>query len=285
MKILAAIDGSDAAFNAFRSACKIAQKTYSSITVFYVNKGDEYTPEETGLISLKEKISDELENRGQEVIQQAYSIAKGYDVSVEGILSYGLPVPEILKYVDAHGIIKLIAMGHSSKGKGAQEFVESTTKSVVAQSRTPVFVTSSVIDIRRILIAVDNSEVSKKAVTIGGRFAKLLEAEIGIVFFVPDAEAMISEYKMIADVPNIERHINAAERELKTIIEQAASTAQDILKSMDVKASSIVNRGSSDDIISEAKNYDLLIAGVKSKPGRVMNRLLDAHGISAIFVQ
>src|SRR5512139_924517 len=121
MKILSAIDGSDAAFNAFRAACSIAQKTYSYITAFYVNKGEEYTPEETGWISLKEKISDELENVGQGVLQKAYAIGKEYGVSLEGILSYGIPATEIIKYVSAHGIIKLIAMGHSSKGKGAQE--------------------------------------------------------------------------------------------------------------------------------------------------------------------
>ncbi|MBI5408987.1 MAG: universal stress protein [Nitrospirae bacterium] len=285
MKILSAIDGSDAAFNAFSSACKIAQKTYSYITVFYVNKGEEYTTEETGWISIREKISNELESKGQEVIQKAYDIAKAHDVSMEGILSYGVPATEILKYVKAHGIIKLIAMGHSSKGKSAQEFVESTTKSVVVQSRTPVFVTSSSVDIRRILIAVDNSEVSKKAVAFGGRFAKSLEAEIGIVSFIPDTEAIISEYKLIAEVPNIERHIDSSEKALKEIMEQAVSTAKDVLNSLDVKASSIIKRGRSDEIILEAKNYDLLIAGVKSKPGRLTNKLLDSHDINAIFVQ
>lgn len=285
MKILAAVDGSEDAFNAFRSACLIARKTYSYITVFYVNKGDEYTPEETGWISLKEKIADELEHKGQEVIQKAYDIGREYGVSLEGILTYGIPAAEILKYSEAHGIIKLITMGHSGKGKGAQEFVESPTKNVVLQSATPVFVTSSVVDIRKILIAVDNSEVSKKAIAFGGRFAKSLEAEIGVLSFLPDPEAMISEYKMIADVPNIDKHINATEREMKEIIERAVSMAKDLLNTMDVRATTIVKKGSPDGIISEAGNYDLLIAGVKSKPASLTNKLLNAHDINVIFVQ
>lgn len=91
MKILAAVDGSDAAFHAFRSACRIAQKTFSTIVAFYVNKGEEYTPDETGWISLTEKIADELETLGHEVIRKTYNIGREFDVSVEGTMSYGLP--------------------------------------------------------------------------------------------------------------------------------------------------------------------------------------------------
>ncbi|MFA6056544.1 MAG: universal stress protein, partial [Thermodesulfovibrionales bacterium] len=199
-------------------------------------------------------------------------------------------VAEILKYVNAHGIIKLIAMGHSSKGRGAQEFVESTTKNIVVQSRVPVFVTSSEINIRNILIAVDDSEVSRNAAGFGGRLAKSLGADIGIISFVPDAEAMISEYRLIAEVPNIERHIEASEKTLKEIIDRSEEAAIKILNSMDIRASSIVRKGYADAIISEVKNYDLLIIGIKgealqNKPGRIAGKILNTHEINTVFVQ
>ena len=290
MKILVALDGSVAAFNAMRSACKIASVTGSFITALYVNKGEEYAPEETEWISIKERISKELETFGHEVIHKAYAIGKEFDVPVEGTISDGVPAQEISKYVNAHGIIKLIAMGHSSKGRGTQEFVESTTKKVVVQSRVPVFVTSSEINIRNILIAVDDSEVSRKATDFGGRLAKALGADLGIISFVPDIEAMISEYRLIAEVPNIERHIEASEKTLKEILERSSAAAINILKSLDISAASIVKKGQSDDIISEVKNYDLLIIGVKGetsqkKPGRIANKILNSHEISSIFVQ
>jgi len=38
MKILAALDGSDAAFNAMKSACRIASKTGSYVTAFPLHK-------------------------------------------------------------------------------------------------------------------------------------------------------------------------------------------------------------------------------------------------------
>lgn len=290
MKILVALDGSDAAFNALRSACSLAAKTSSYVTAFYVNKGTEYSPEETAWTSIKERIAKELESFGDEVMRKAYRIGKEFGAQLEGVVSSGVPVQEINKYVDAHGIIKLIAMGHSSKGRGAQEFVESTTKNIVATSRVPVFVTSAELNIRNILIAVDDSEVSKKVAGFGGRLARSLGASLGIISFVPDTEAMIEEYRLIAEVPNIERHIEASEKTLAEIIERATTAATDILRTMEVSVSSIVKKGYSDEIISEMKQHDLLIIGIKGepsqkKPGRIVNRLLNSHEISTIFVQ
>lgn len=291
MKILVALDGFDAAFNALRSACHIAQKTYSQITAFYVNKGQEYTAEETGWVSLTEKISAELETLGHKVINKAYEIGKSFGVPVEGIISYGIPASELLKYTDAHGIIKLIAMGHSSKGKGTQEFVESTTRIIAARSRAPVFITSSEIDIRKILIAVDNSEVSGRVASFGGNFAKLLGAELSIISVVPDAEAMISEYRQIAEVPNIERHIKESEKDLNEIAERAIFKATAALNSMGIDAATMIKKGNpSEEIIAEAGYYDLLVVGAKQKPAheklsRIANKLFNSQTINTIFVQ
>ena len=290
MKILVALDGSDAAFNSMRSACRIAAKTSSYITAFYVNKGTEYSPEETGWTSIKERIASELESFGHEVMQKAYAVGKEFDVDVEGLVSYGIPAQEITKYVDAHGIIKLVTMGHSSKGRGTQEFVESTTKKIVTTSKVPVFVTSTEINISNILIAVDDSEVSKKVAWFGGSLARSLGASLGIISFVPDTEAIIDEYRLIAEVPNIERHIEASEKTLAEIIERATTAATDILNSMDIRVSSIVKKVKSDEIISEMRDHDLLIVGVKGRPSqkklsRITNKILNSHEISTIFVQ
>lgn len=290
MKMLVALNGSDAAFNALKSACRLALRTRSYITAFYVNKGVEYSPEETGWTSVRERLAGELETFGHEVIHKAYQIGKEFDVPVEGIISEGIPTQEILKYATAHGIIRLIAMGHSSKGRGASEFVESTTKNIVVQANVPVFVTSSEIDIKSILVAVDDFEFSGKAVEFGGRLAKSLGAEIGIISFVPDTMAMISEYRLIAEVPNIEKHIEASEKSVRETIERATTTAKNILSSMDITASLIIKRGQADDIITEMKNYDLLVIGLKDgssqkRLSRIANKLLNSHEINTILVQ
>jgi len=290
MKILVALDGSDAAFNAMRSACRIALKTSAYIAAFYVNKGVEYSPEETEWTSIRERIARELETSGHEVIRKAYEIGKNFGVPVEGIISDGVPAPQILGYANAHGIIKLIAMGHSSKGRSAQEFVESTTKSVAARAMTPVFVTSSEIDIRRILIAVGNSAVARNVATFGGQLAKSLGAELNVIAYVPDAEAMINEYRLIADVPNIEKHIEASEKDLKEMLERALAATTAVLDSVGVKASTVIKKGQADDLILEAQRYDVLVLGLRGDPAhsrldRIASKVLVSPSLNTVFVQ
>lgn len=290
MKILVALDGSDAAYNALGSACYIAAKAGFSVVAFYTNKGDLYSPEETGWSSIKERITKELADYGHEVIRRAYDIGRERDVPVEGMVADGIPADEILKYITTHGIIKLVAMGHSSKGRGTQEFVESTTKNILVEASVPVLVTSSDIQIRKILIAVDDSEISRRVTRFGGSFAKSLGADLGLISTVPDIEAMIHEYRMIAEVPNIEKHIETSERKLNEIIEKALSQAKDILHGMDIRPDSIVKKGQPDEIVSEAGNYDLLIFGLKNdssprKIGKIANKLLNNHSVNTIFMQ
>src|SRR5512139_1810244 len=263
MKILAAVDGSDAAYNALRSACMLAGKLSATVTAFYVNKGEEYTPDETGSLSLKERITEELEARGQEAIRMSLAIGRTFDVAVEGVMSYGIPADEILNFVEAHGIIKLIAMAHSSMGRGAQEFVESPTRAVVTRSRNPVLVTDRAVAIRRILIAVDNSDATRQVALFGGTLARSLGAELGIIAFVPDAEALIDEYRLIADVPNIDRHIEASEKDLKRILDEAVIKARRVLDPLAVSVSMVLKKGHADELISEVGQQDALVLGLK----------------------
>ena len=80
MKTLVALDGSPDSFNALTSVCRMALKTGSYITAFYVNKSESYSSEDTGWVSIREKIQKELEARGHEVIRQAVSIAKDHEI-------------------------------------------------------------------------------------------------------------------------------------------------------------------------------------------------------------
>ena len=291
MKILVALDGSDASFNAMKSACNLAARTDAYITAFYVNKGEEYTPEETGWLSIKDRISKELETFGHEVIYKAYAIGKEFHVPVEGLISYGIPAQEILKYTNAYGIIKLIVMAHSSKGKAAQEFVESTTKNVVAGSGIPVFVTDRDISIKRVLLAVDDSEGARKATAYAGNMAKVLGAVLHVISVIPDAEDEINRYSRIAEVPNIQKYIKASEKDINNIIDNTLSATREILSSLGMSTPVTVKKGRvSDEIISEARNHDLLVIGIDKspshkKPGRTATTLLNTHAVNAIFVQ
>lgn len=291
MKILAAVDGSDAAFNALRSACMLAGKLSASVIAFYVNKGEEYSPDETGSLSLGERITEELEVRGRDAIQESLAIGRTFDAAVEGMISYGIPADEILNFVETRGIIKMIAMAHSSLGRGAQEFVESPTRAVATRSRVPVLVTDAAVEMRRILIAVDNSDLTKQVALFGGKLARSLGAELGIIAFVPDAEAMIDEYRLIADVPNIDRHIEASERDLKRILDQAIAKARGVLDPLAVDVSVVIKKGHADELISEVGPHDALVLGLKKSTqthallSATSNKLLSSHTVNVFFVQ
>jgi nucleotide-binding universal stress UspA family protein len=291
MKILVALDGSDASLNALKSACRLARGLRSHVAAFYVNKGPEYSPEETAWTSIKDRIARELETFGREVIHKAYEIGKTYDVPVEGVVADGIPAQEILRYISVHGIVKLVAMGHSSKGRGTQEFVASTTRSLVIDANVPVFVVSREVEVRNILVAVDDSAESRRATAFAGTLAKSLGAVLGVWSFIPDAEATINEYTRIAEVPHIDRYIEASERGLAEMVERTLSATKDILDSIGVNAPALVKKGRpADEILAEADNHDLLIVGLRRAPshkklGGIANRLIEAREISTIFVQ
>lgn len=291
MKILAALDGSEAAYNALRSACRIALAMRAYVIAFYVNKGAEYSPDFTEWASIKDRISRELEDFGREIIGNAYEIGKAYDVPLEGIISDGIPADEILKYVSSHGIVKMVAMGHTSKGRGTQEFVASTTRSLLAEVSVPVFVVSRDIEIRSILLAVDDSAASGRATRLAGTLSKSLGTSLDVLAFVPDAEATINEYTRIAEVPNIDKYIEASERSIAEMVERTLSAAKAVLDSLGVNAPVSVKKGlPSEEILHEARRHDLLVVGLRGGPSQIKldvtaNKLLNSREISAVFVQ
>lgn len=292
MKTLVALDGSPDAFNALTSACRMALKTGSYITAFYVNKSEEYSSEDTGWVSITEKIQKELEIRGHEVIRKAVSIAKDHGLSIEGIMAYGVPAEEIAKYCASRGIVSMVAMGHSSKRKGTQGFVGSTTSMVIAGvERASFFVTSNAIEIAKILIAVDGTEADLKAVTTAGRLAKSLGAEVRVLSVFPDTEALLNEYRQIAEVPNVDRYLRESEETLKERSFLAVERAALALDQLGIKAAMIVKQGSTPErIFDESRNADLTVVGLKIKPeqkkiGKIAGKLLDRQDISVLCVQ
>lgn len=292
MKTLVALDGSPDSFNALRSACLMALKTRAYVTAFYVNKSESYSSVDTGWVSIRERIEKELELRGQEVIRRATTIGRELGVQIEGIMAYGVPAEEIAKYCASRGIVNLIAMGHSSKRRGTQGFVSSTTWMVIAGvERASVFVTSRAEEIARILIAVDGTESSHKAVATAGRLAQSLGAEVRLLSVVPDTAALLAEYRQIAEVPNVDRYLRESEAMLKTRALQAVERAAEALDELGLKASTAVEQGSPlDTIVAESRKADLTAIGLgvgleRKKIGRIAARLLDYQDISVLCVQ
>lgn len=292
MKTLVALDGSPDSFNALASACRMALKTGSYITAMYVNKSESYSSEDTGWVSIREKIQKELEARGHEVMRRAVSIAKDHGLSIEGIMAYGIPAEEIAKYCASRGIVNLVAMGHSSKRRGIQGFVGSTTRMVIAGvERASVFVTGTAAEISRILVAVDGTEAARKAVTTAGRLARSLGAEVKVLSVFPDTEALLDEYRRIAEVPNVDRYLRDSEAALRKRAFLAVESAAEALGQFGLEAAVLVQQGSPHDrILAESRNAEMTVVGLKNKPeqkkiGKIIGKLLERQDITLLCVQ
>jgi nucleotide-binding universal stress UspA family protein len=265
-----------------RTACRLALKTGSYVAAIYVNKGEEYTAEETGWPHLRERLQQELEQRGQDVIRRAAAIGAESGLKIEGFIANGLPAEEIAAYVGAHGIVKLIVIGHSRREREAQGFIGSTTRMILAAvPRTPVLVTSAAREIRSLLVAVDGSEASMQAAAAAGVLARALDADVSVLAVYADSRALHHEYRQIAEVPNLDSYLRSSDVELQSAAAAAAEKALRIVESLAPRASARVVQGYPPEVIlRESGAADLTVIGVKhrgteKKIDRILRTLLD----------
>ncbi|QFU83113.1 universal stress protein [Natronorubrum aibiense] len=147
MKILVAVDGSEASKNALTHAIDIADAMDGSITV--VHAADPTVHDEGGSepsLSLwdadqrliLESVED-VEQRGLELLDDASAFADelGHDVAVE--LLYGNPIAEITDYAEDEGF-DAIFVGHRGRSERAGLMLGSVAKSLVERATIPVTV-------------------------------------------------------------------------------------------------------------------------------------------------
>ena len=292
MKILAAVNGSIDSFNTLKTACLIAGKTNFSVLAFYVDKGDAYTPELTRWPFIQDRLSQELKSLGDEVIRKAYAIGREMNVPVEGIISTGIPSDEILEYTRSHGIVKLIAMAHGSKGMGTQQIAESTVKQVIVNGTTPVLVTSNAVDIKRIILPINHIAPSNQSVRFAMQLAHSLCVPVKILCTIPDIEALLAEYGYVGNVFQIKerRSVQHSERLYR---EQAAKTVEIVtqsLNALNVDAASVIKKGDTvSEVIEEASKSDLILLPHNEKKSEkklsiIAGKLLDTSSLNAVFV-
>ncbi|HET8541719.1 MAG TPA: universal stress protein [Anaeromyxobacter sp.] len=290
MNVLVALDGSEGAFAALRTCCRIAARSRATVTALYVNKGHEYTPEETGWTGIVDRIASELEAAGRRVIEEARAIGRAEATDVGAIVRRGVPAAGILNYAHDHGIVKLIAVGRSDKGRAAEGFVGSTARTVVALAKVPVLVTGTVLEIGRIVLAVDDPASARKAAAFAGTLAELVGAGVRILSVVPSAETIIAVYRQIAEVRGLSRYVEEAQRAYDRMGEEASAVARDVLESSGVRCETSLRQGRpAEEILAEVGRDDLLAIGLRPGPtgrrlGSVASTLLGSPTTTVVFV-
>ncbi|WP_267643433.1 universal stress protein [Haloarchaeobius amylolyticus] len=147
MRLLVAMDGSDAAENALTYAADICDATGGSITVVHAVNPAVYDTGGSAPIStlsdadrrlVVERIED-AEHRGEQHLSRATELAGDLGVSVETELLYGDPVHVITDYAE-DADFDTIVVGHRGRSGRADSMLGSVAKQIVERATVPVTV-------------------------------------------------------------------------------------------------------------------------------------------------
>jgi nucleotide-binding universal stress UspA family protein len=147
MRLLVAIDGSDAAEHALAHALEVAEAMDAALTVVHAVDPDVYqesgferdaTLAEADRGLLLESL-ERAENRGLDHLEDAASFAADRGQEVHTDLLYGDPAAAIPDYVDDEGI-DAVFVGHRGRSERTELLVGSVAKAVVERVTVPVTV-------------------------------------------------------------------------------------------------------------------------------------------------
>jgi nucleotide-binding universal stress UspA family protein len=147
MKLLVAVDGSNASDNALAYASDVADAMNGSITVLHAVDPDVYDEGGAEPISTLSDAEQRLviesledaEDRGWALIDDAAEFAAEHGHDVERVLLHGTPVAEIAEYAEEHEF-DAIYVGHRGLSERTERLLGSVAKGLVARATVPVTV-------------------------------------------------------------------------------------------------------------------------------------------------
>jgi nucleotide-binding universal stress UspA family protein len=184
-KILVATDFSDSSRSAWFAAINLAARCLAKIEVVNVHTNMQYVfsteryavPDETWL----KRLLDELETRYQKRL---------YPNSNRKIVNSSSIPNGILDHAKNEGCDLIVVGTHGRKALG-RILMGSVTSELIRNSRVPVMVVRTlenpeehVQNYKRILVPIDFSDMSMKALDYGIRFANFLQADVHLVHVV-----------------------------------------------------------------------------------------------------
>jgi nucleotide-binding universal stress UspA family protein len=136
--ILVPTDGSAGSLKATEHAVDLAEKYGASIHALYVvNVG-----RLEGMSLNVPGSIDQLEEEGEEYIQDVIDAAEGAGLVASGDTELGKPAETIIEYADEHGV-DLIVIGTRGRGGLSRRLLGSVTEQVVRLSNVPVHTVQS----------------------------------------------------------------------------------------------------------------------------------------------
>lgn len=207
-----------------------------------VGPPDEGRPMPKGVIG---EISDWYHERGEEIANEAFRLFKAEGVSVDKrVIEHHEPASAIIRQVE-HEDYDSVIMGRSGE-KENKLHLGSTAEKVVRHAKVPVLVVAESKRLSKILVPIDGSKASEKALTYAISLARKMGAKITLLH--------AQESGSLAVRPEIMKGIGNA------ILSEAAG------KVKDVEFDTRLETGSPGTVITQTANqdnYDLVVMGDK----------------------
>ncbi len=209
-RLIVGFDGSQSSFVAANYAFELGAKTGAPVIGIYVIDKrllDETLLEDlagilgfTFYLGISQKVKEALEKKADALFQEFAELGRQKGAKVSLVQVEGIPYEEIAKEADPEDLIFVGRRG-SEIVKGLM--IGSTAERIIRKAPCPVFVaTEKYKPIKRIGVAFDGSEVSKKALEVGAKLAKGYGAYLEVIFVEPDdhyPDELIDKLKAEAD--------------------------------------------------------------------------------------
>ncbi len=262
-RILACVDGSEESINAYRNALRLAKTLGAevlAITVVPVG------PALSSALSLFIGMKDTFKKGAQKILKEALSIAEEEGVKVKDILEEGEPFQRIVDTAYAEEV-DLIVLGKTGKTGLAKGILGSTAMRTLGSSPVDCLVIPKgiTLKIKKILLPVDGSEYSERAVERALYLAKTFKAEVDIIFVV---ELPLELYETPSELVKLVETLRNEGEEIVRRVKQK-------FKEENIPAETFVVQGNvAEGIIelSDKVESDLIIMGSHGRTG--LKRLL-----------
>ena len=233
-KILVAVGGSKAGWNALRQSFKLASDEKMWITALAIN------PPYLGDIDLVgiSNIEDVLEGKGREVLEEAQKIAAGEKASIKTRLAEGEPFEKIIEIAEEENC-DLIVMGRRAMSDVERALMGSVTAKVIGhfKGRMLIVPEDTVLGWQDILLAYDGSKYSDVALSEAINYAKSYGGSLKIV------NVVYTNDEFIANAPDVvEKMVMKARETLEVARDKAVKEG--------VKAEIFVREGEPYDAIT-----------------------------------
>jgi nucleotide-binding universal stress UspA family protein len=154
----------------------------------------------TFYLGISAKVKEALEKRADALFEEFAQLGRQKGVKVSLVQIEGIPYEEIAAEADPED---LIFIGHRGIEPVKGILIGSTAERIVRKAPCPVFIAKDKYKpIKRIGVAFDGSEISKKALTVGAKLAKGYGAYLETIFVEPDEkfpEELVDKLKAEAD--------------------------------------------------------------------------------------